>query len=246
MQSKENVSSSPPWKLALENVPLLSDQFCENLIARRNIPFAIRSVARVLAINLQPNLFEKFGVSLDFIANQKLQETNSDNKMIVGNNEISSAFRKLCYFTLVKWSNKSFPPASTKLHLFDIAGVQFIVTRFSEPAMQKVYGSIHLPYISSKHQALLFRLYEQSHIRHNPASSKEVGVCHLPLTFTLTNMRSGDYAAITNAQRKIVSTLVSKCSFCILHGQSERLYSHQPGDPRILEFLHVTIFPSTQ
>ena len=112
VQSKENVSSSPPWKLALENVPLLSDQFCENLIARRNIPFAI-SVARVLAINLQPNLLEKFGVSLNFIANQKLQETNSDNKMIVGNDEISSAFRKLCYFTLVKWSNKTFPPAST-------------------------------------------------------------------------------------------------------------------------------------
>ena len=83
MQSKENVSSSPPWKLALENVPLLSDQFCENMIARRNIPFAIRSVARVLAINLQPNSLEKFGVSLDFIA-------NSDNKMIVGNDEIFS------------------------------------------------------------------------------------------------------------------------------------------------------------
>ena len=63
VQSKENVSSSPPWKLALENVPLLSDQFCESLIARRNIPFAIRSVARVLAINLQPNLLEKFGAS---------------------------------------------------------------------------------------------------------------------------------------------------------------------------------------
>ena len=196
-----------------------------------------------MAINLQPNLLEKFGVSLDFIANQKLQETNSDNKMIVGNNEISSAFRKLCYFTLVKWSNKTLPPASTKLHLFDIAGVQFIVTRFSEPAMQKVYGSILLPYIYSKHHALLFRLYEQSHIRYNPANSKDVGVYHLPLTSTLQNMRSGDYAAITNAQRKILSTLVSKCSFCILHGQSERLYSHQPGDPRILEFLHATDLP---
>ena len=134
-------------------------------------------------------------------------------------------------------------PDSTKLHLFDIAGVQFIVTRFSEPAMQKVYGSILLPYISSKHHALLFRLYEQSHIRYNPANSKDVGVYHLPLTSTLQNMRSGDYASITNAQRKIVSTLVSKWSFCILHGQSERLYSHQPGDPRILEFLHATDLP---
>ena len=131
--------------------------------------------------------------------------------MIVGNDEISSAFRKLCYFTLVKWSNKTFPPASTKLHLFDIAGVQFIVTRFSEPAMQKVYGSILLPYISSKHHALLFRLYEQSHIRYNLVNSKDVGVYHLPLTSTLANMRSGDYAAITNAQRKIVYSLY----FCI-------------------------------
>ena len=103
-----------------------------------------------------------------------------------------------------------------------------------------VYGSVLLPYVSSKHHALLFRLYEHSHIRYNPANAKDVGVYHVPLTSTLQNMRSGDYSCIVNAQRKIVSTQLGRCSFCIIHGQVERLYSHQPGDPRILKFLHAS------
>ena len=53
----------------------------------------------------------------------------------------------------------------------------------------------------------------------------------------------GDYACITTHQRKILSSLINKCTFCILHGQSERLYSHRPGDPRILDFLHATDLP---
>ena len=184
---------------------------------------------------------ERFGVSQNFIQDQKRKELATDNKLEISNYEISSAFCKLCYLTLCKWSNKNFPPASTKLNLYDIAGVQFVITRFSEPAMQQVYGSVLLPYISTKHTNFLLRLHEQSHIRHNPVVDD--GVFHLPLTSTLQNMRSGDYACICNAQRKISSTLINKCSFCILHGQSERLYSDHPADPRILEFLHAEDLP---
>ena len=163
--------------------------------------------------------------------------------MAISNDEISAAFRKLCYLSIIRWSNKTFPPSSTKLHLFQIADIQFIVTRYSEAAMQCVYGSTLLPYISSYHHALLFRLFEHSHIRHNPGNSQDIGVYHLPLSSTMQNMRAGDYACITTHQRKIVSSLINKCTFCILHGQSERLYSHRPGDPRILDFLHTTDLP---
>ena len=129
------------------------------------------------------------------------------------------------------------------MKLFEIAQIQFIVTRYSEESMQSVYGSILLPYISSQHYALIYRLFENAHIRHNPANSQDIGVYHLPLSSTLQNMRSGDYAHITTHQRKIISNLITKCTYCILHGASERLYSHRPGDPRIVDFLHSQDLP---
>ena len=54
-----------------------------------------------------------------------------------------------------------------------------------EPAMQSVYGSLLLPYISSHHVALQYRLFEHSHICHSPAHPSSLGVYHLPLTSTL-------------------------------------------------------------
>jgi hypothetical protein len=76
------------------------------------------------------------------------------------------------------------------MNLFTIADIQFIVTRYSEGAMQTVYGSALLPYISSQHHALIFRLFQSAHIRHNPSNSQEFGIYHLSLTSTLQEMRS--------------------------------------------------------
>ena len=241
--SRENTTESPPWKAALESLPDLSNSFYEDLISRRSITFAIRSIARVLVISLDADLLERFGIRNSFIADQRLLEKESENKTIISNSEITPAFRKLCYLAMVKWSNKQYPPSSTKMNLFTIADIQFIVTRYSEAAMQAVYGSALLPYVSSQHHALIFRLFQAAHIRHNPSNSQDVGIYHLSLTSTLQEMRAGDFAVITTHQRKVISSLVNKCSFCILRGQSERLYSHRPGDPRILDFLHASDLP---
>ena len=129
------------------------------------------------------------------------------------------------------------------MNLYTIANISFIITRYSEESMQAVYGSVLLPYISSSHTALIYRLFENAHHRHNPANSQDIGVFHLPLSSTLQNAKSGDYAHIATNQRKIISNLITKCTYCILHGASERLYSHKPGDPRIIDFLHSQDLP---
>ena len=46
---------------------------------------------------------------------------------------------------MVKWSNNKYPPSSTKMNLFTIADIQFIVTRYSEAAIKAVFGSALLP-----------------------------------------------------------------------------------------------------
>ena len=125
---------------------------------------------------MKPDLLEQFGVSPSFIANQKQKEKDSKDKTTISNLEISAAFRKLSYLSIVKWSNSAYPPASTKMKLFEIAQIQFIVTRYTEESMQSVYGSILLPYISFQHHALIYRLFENAHIRHNPANFQDIGV----------------------------------------------------------------------
>jgi hypothetical protein len=37
-------------------------------------------------------------------------------------------------------------------------------------------------------------------------------------------MRAGDFAVITTHQRKVISSLVNKCSFCMSDNSSEKSY----------------------
>ena len=183
-----------------------------------------------------PELLKEFGVDKNFIATQRSGEANASDKRIISNLEMSPAFKKLSFLALVQWSTTLYPPASSKTtNLYFLASIPFVVTRYSAPAMQSVYGSLLLPYISSHHTALQYRLFQYSHISHNPLHPSSVGVFHLPLTSTLQGCRSGDFASIASHQRKIISTFISRCQFCILKGNSERLYAHTPGDPRMLD-----------
>ena len=84
---------------------------------------------------------ERFGIKDSFIDDQRLLEKESDNKTLISNSGIAPAFRKLCYLAMVKWSNKQYPPSSTKINLFTIADIQFNVICYSEGAMQAVCGS---------------------------------------------------------------------------------------------------------
>jgi hypothetical protein len=211
---------SPPWEVALENLPKLSGEFYEGLLSRRSLAYCVRSIARVLKVTMKSELLEQFDVQPNFVANQKQSERNATDKSVISNLEISPAFKKLSFLSLIQWSNSAYPPASTKMHLYTIASISFVITRYSSQAMQAVYGTILLPYISSSHVALMFRLFENHHHRHNPANSSNIGIFHLPLTSTLQNCRSGDYAHIATHQRKTISTLISKCTYCILHGSS--------------------------
>ena len=102
--------------------------------------------------------------------------------------------------------------------------------------MQKVFGSQLVPYVS---KSLLYRMFQQAHIRHSPGHLHDVGVYHVPLQATLTSMRYGMYSLICSNQRGILSEYIRKCSFCIIKGESERLYAHTPQDPRAINLLGV-------
>ena len=134
-------------------------------------------------------------------------------------------------------SNQQFPPQSTKMNTFTIRDITFLMTRFSNHAMQKVYGSMLLPLISTKHTHLIFRLFEMSHIKFNPSHEHNLGVFHVPATSSLVNMRSDVCASICVQQRKIIGNLIENCAHCIRFGQSSRPYSHHPEDNRLVEFI---------
>ena len=103
--------------------------------------YVIRSIARILVVKLDPDILHMFGIPDDFLKQQKLMETESLNKKVITDAEMSPAFRKLCFLTVVKWSNSVYPPDNTKMNLYTIANISFIITRYSEEAMQKVFGS---------------------------------------------------------------------------------------------------------
>ena len=123
------------------------------------------------------------------------------------------------------------------MNLYSVAGVSCVITRFSGEAMNRVFGGQLVPYLASSHKTLLFRLYQHHHVRHNPAHQKDTGVFHVNLQPTLTAMRHGVYAVVCTNQRGLLSSFISKCSFCIIKGQAERLYAHHPEDPRALSLL---------
>ena len=98
-------SKSPPWEEALCMIPVLTDAFLENLLQRRSMSFVIRSIARVLMTSLPTNVLKKFRMSEDSILNQKREEKESQNKRVIKSSEISDAFRKLAFMTVIKASN---------------------------------------------------------------------------------------------------------------------------------------------
>ena len=229
--------------MALENLPKLSGDFFANLLSRRSLVNAVRSISRVLKTTMCPDLLMQFGVQPNFIQTQRKGELNASDRSVISNLEMPPAFKKLSFLALIQWSTNLYPPATTKTSLYRIAQIPFIITRYSESAMQSVYGSLLLPYISGHHVALQFRLFEHSHISHSPSHPSSLGVFHLPLTSTLQGCRSGDFAHVASHQRRFISTLISRCAFCILHENSERLYSHTPGDPRLVDFLNSEDLP---
>ena len=98
-------------------------------------------------------------MSEDSLLKQRKEEMESDDKRMIKRSEMSDAFKKLAFMTIVKDSNSYHKPETTKMKLFTIANIQFVITRYSEESMQKVYGAQLVPYIASKHKSLLFRLY---------------------------------------------------------------------------------------
>jgi hypothetical protein len=111
------------------------------------------------------------------------------------------------------------------------------MTKFSNDAMQKVYGSMLLPLVSTKDILLIFRLFELAHHQFNPSHVHNLGVFHAPATSTLVNMQSSTCASICVQQRKVIGSLIEKCAWCICHGQTSRPYSHHPEDNRLVEFI---------
>ena len=55
--------------------------------------------------SLPTNVLKKFRMSEDSILNQKREEKESQNKRVIKSSEISDAFRKLAFMTVIKASN---------------------------------------------------------------------------------------------------------------------------------------------
>ena len=148
------VMKVPPWEEGLREAPLLTKPYLQDLLERRSLTFSVRSVARLLLVTLPVTLLKSFSVDSDFIEKQRKEEKESSNKRLIKASELPDPFHKLAFLTIIKSSNEHYKPQSTKLNLFHISGVQFIITRFSEEGMQKVFGSQLIPYISSHHKSL--------------------------------------------------------------------------------------------
>ena len=170
-----------------------------------------------------PDLLRQFGVNEDFIAKQRATEANATDKKIISNHEMPAPFKKLCFLALAQWSTTLFPPRTSKTtNIYFLASIPFVVAKHHQPAMPPVCGSLLLPYISSRHTQLQLRLFQDSHISHNPLHPNSGEVFHLLLTSTLQGCRTGEFASVSSHQRRLISTFINKCQSCILKDSSER------------------------
>jgi hypothetical protein len=137
---------SPPWEVALESLPKLSGDFFEKLLSRRSLVNSIRSISRVLKVTMSPELLMQIGVQPNFVQTQRSGELNATDRTVISNLEMPPAFKKLSFLALIQWSTGLYPPSTTKMQLYRIAEIPFIITHYSAEAMQSVYGSLLLPY----------------------------------------------------------------------------------------------------
>jgi hypothetical protein len=215
---------TPPWELALFNLPKISDRFFHNTLARKSLVNTVRSLARVLKTVMCPDLLRQFGVNEDFIAKQRSSEANATDKKIISNHEMPAPFKKLCFLALARWSTTLFPPRTSKTtNIYFLASIPFVVAKHHQPAMPPVCGSLLLPYISSRHTQLQLRLFQDSHISHNPLHPNSGEVFHLLLTSTLQGCRTGEFASVSSHQRRLISTFINKCQPCILSSGRPRM-----------------------
>ena len=92
------------WGTLLSHVPDLSKDFYSNLLTRRPIVMAVRSVARLLATTLDPSILSMLDIATDFSQTHSKTLGAIENKSDVLGSEISPAHCKLSFLTLVKAS----------------------------------------------------------------------------------------------------------------------------------------------
>ena len=214
---------TPPWELGIHSIPKISDGFFHECLRRNSLANTVRSIARILKTVMCPELLKEFGVDEDFMAKQKLGEATATDRKIITNNEMPASFKKLCFLSLVRWSTTLFPPApSRNTDVYFLASIPFVVAKHCQPAMPPVCGNLLLPYISSRHTQLQLRLFQNSHLSHNPLHPNSVEVFHLLLTSTLQGCRTGEFASVSSHQRRLVSSFINKCQSCTLQDGPNR------------------------
>ena len=174
------------------------------LLDRRNIAFSIRSVARLIFTLLSPDTKHLLALPNNFPALQQEVQDKSINIMEISNSEMSPVYRKFCFLTVIKWNNSIYKPQTKQLNSYQLHDVHFVLTRYSQEGMQRVFGTLMIPLVSSKHTKLLYRLFQHAHVRRNPTHQHKLGVFHLATGLTMNNMRSGEFSAICLHQRKLI------------------------------------------
>ena len=97
---------------------------------------------------------------------------------------------KFAFLTLVKTSAMLHPPQTRGRHM-ESNGISLRCTRYDDAAMNKVFGSLFLPIVSSRDSLFLKRVFERSHVDYILKNPDLLFTTNLSLGQTLQVARRG-------------------------------------------------------
>ena len=153
---------------------------------------------------------------------------------------IPPALMKFSFLFLARSSNYLYPKRNLNFKTTFQHGVHLVFSRYSTDALNKIFGTTHIPYIDTKHYSFIYKLFLFAHTRYIPGHHS-CQLAHLPMNTTVATIKSGPFGCITSNQRNVVRKLCQTCTLCIRQEQftKGRGYSNIPGDPRLLTLLNV-------
>ena len=200
----------------------------------RNITDCLKAVCRILLVTL-PSKHRKlwdprtiFDLGMDFPKSVWKQES----RMI----SFPAKLVKLAFFTIVKTSQRRYPPDLRNVEHIVQSDMCFAKTRYTVPTMLNGFGSPFLPIVSSQDVQLCNLLVKNAH----------VVVCngkllHLPAEITMSRILGSAVGAsyIVDA-KNLVSNYIRNCVHCNVVKASKgkfRNYLHHLGDPMFISNL---------
>ena len=144
----------------LNHVPELPSHQYQHLIKKYNLTRLVRFMARFLPKTLDINLQKALGYGRDLLDNHSTYLKNCRTvNQLDESQELNPTLLKFAFLTLVKASSALYPPA-TRERTSTINGIALRCTRYDNTAMDRVFGSLFIPVISSKDTVFIKRIFE--------------------------------------------------------------------------------------